>query len=219
MYKVLIYFALLFSITVMQGQDEIQLAKNTELFSYETEMSKGLDLWKNNKPWEATAIFERIIENNPDKWLPYYYIAQIHISSSFTESDAEALEMKLEKAQVYLDKGMQVSKDNAELFALQGHLYSAKIVSDPQKYGRALSEKAMRTYTKAVKLDPENPRVKLAAIEWNIGSAKYLGGSVASNCEALEKTIELFTNFKAKEPFYPTRGKERALFLQEEYCK
>lgn len=219
MYKVLIYFALLFSITVMQGQDEIQLAKNTELFSYETEMSKALDLWSNNKPWEAVEVFEKITENYPDKWLPYYYIAQIHISSSFTESDAEALEMKLQKAQVHLDKGMQVSKDNAELFALQGHLYSAKIVSNPQKYGRALSEKAMRTYTKAVKLDPENPRVKLAAIEWNIGSAKYLGGSVASNCEALEKTIELFTNFKAKEPFYPTRGKERALFLQEEYCK
>ena len=37
---------------------------------YQQGMTKAFDLWKNDKPWEAANLFERIATAEPDNWLP-----------------------------------------------------------------------------------------------------------------------------------------------------
>ena len=47
---------------------------------YEQGMEKAFDLWKNNQPWEAANLFERIAQAEPDNWLPPFYVAQINVA-------------------------------------------------------------------------------------------------------------------------------------------
>ena len=41
---------------------------------YEKGMQQALELWKNDKPTEAIAVFERIAAVDETNWLPNYYI-------------------------------------------------------------------------------------------------------------------------------------------------
>ena len=43
-----------------------------------------------------------------------------------------------------------------------------------------------------------------------MGSAKYFGQDTAPFCKDLERSIELFANFKPETPYHPNWGKERA---------
>ena len=46
--------------------------------------------------------------------------------------------------------------------------------------------------------------------EWDMGSARFFGQDNSPFCGDIEKSIELFTNFKPETPFHPNWGKERA---------
>ena len=54
--------------------------------------------------------------------------------------------------------------------------------------------------------------------EFEIGGAKYFGTDTKPLCAQIEKSIELFVNFKPESPFHPTWGLERAQQALKE-CK
>lgn len=177
---------------------------------YEKGMSKALELWKNNKTTEATQLFERISNAEKDNWLPPFYAATIEILGSFGLKDETELKAKLTKAQTFLDKAMVISENNAELIITQALLNTAYIAFDGQKYGMTLSGTNYALYAKALKMEPNNPRVILGKAEWEIGGAKFFGKSIESFCKDVERALVLFKNYKPKDKFYPTWGKERA---------
>ena len=65
--------------------------------NYEKGMQKAFELWGNNNPVEASNMFERIANAEPDNWLPPYYAAQINIVNSFGEKDEDKLTAQLKK--------------------------------------------------------------------------------------------------------------------------
>lgn len=177
---------------------------------YAEGMQKAFQLWGENKATDASNLFERIANAEPDNWLPYYYVAQINTLISFGERDKEKLTRQLEKAQEFLDIAKSISPDNPELLVQQAMTHTAWIAYDGANYGMTLSPKVEALYAKAKALDPQNPRVVLSKAEWDMGSAQYFGKDTTPYCKDVERALELFTNFKPEGPFFPEWGKDRA---------
>lgn len=178
--------------------------------NYEKGMQKAFALWGEGKPNEAANLFERIATAEPDNWLPPYWAAQINIVSSFGEKDKDKLTAQLNKAQDLLNDATAISKDNPEIMVMQAMLHTAWVAYDGATYGMTLSGKVIELYTKAALIAPDNPRVVLNRAEWDMGGARFFGQDTKPFCKDVERSLELFANFKPESEFHPKWGKERA---------
>ena len=178
--------------------------------NYEKGMSKALELWRSNNTTQAIQLFERITNAEKDNWLPPFYVANLEIIGCFGLKDEAILKAKLTKAKTYLDKAMEISKDNPELIITQALLNVAYVAFDGQKYGMSLSGPTYGLYAKAFQIAPNNPRVILGKAEWDIGGAKFFGKSIEPYCKDVKRALELFETYNPKEKFYPKWGKQRA---------
>ena len=191
---------------------------NAQTDQYKNGMEKAFQTWEDNKPTEASNLFERISKAEKDNWIPNYYVAYINIIYSFNEKDKEKLQFKLDKAKTYLEIAHQISPNNPEIMVLEAMMNTAWIAYDGQTYGVTLAPKNTAIYQKAIKIAPKNPRVILSKAEWDMGSARFFGQDVTPFCKDVEASLELFTNFKEETPFYPKWGEERAKEVIEN-CK
>ena len=173
-------------------------------------MEKAFTLWGEGKSMEASNLFERISNAEQDNWLPFYYVAQINTINSFGERDEQKLKQQLEKAQQFLDIAKRISPNNPEIMVQQAMLYTAWIAFDGATYGMTHSAKVVSLYNEALQIAPENPRVVFSKAEWDMGSAAYFGQDTAPYCKDVERSLELFANFKPEGPFYPNWGEDRA---------
>ena len=184
-----------------------------ELVSAQTNFDKGMQkafqLW-GSEPIEASNLFERIASAEPDNWVPLYYAAQINILQSFGLQDEEKLTAQLNKAQDLLNDATTLSKDNPEIIVLQALLHTAWVAYDGATYGMTLSGKVSALYAQAEQIAPDNPRVILNKAEWGMGSARYFGQDTQPFCKDVERSLELFANFKPESPYHPKWGNERA---------
>lgn len=193
----------------------------TSLFSqsqYEKGMAEAMKLWGENKNTEASAVFERIASAEKDNWLPNYYVALVNATAAFQTKDKQIINSLLTKAQTALDIETVKDANNVELMVVQCMIHTAWIVYDPMTNGMKLSPVVNGIYTKAGFLAPNNPRVMFGKAEFEIGGAKYFGTDTKPLCAQIEKSIELFANFKPESPFHPTWGLERAQQALKE-CK
>jgi len=177
---------------------------------YTKGMQKAFKLWGEGKTTEASNMFERISNAEMDNWLPYYYVAQINTIASFGEKDKEKLTQQLEKAQEFIDLAKAISPDNPEILVQQAMTHTAWIAFDGATYGMTLSGKVVALYAKAAQLSPDNPRVVFSKAEWDMGSAQYFGQDTAPYCKDVERSLELFANFKPESDFHPNWGQDRA---------
>ncbi|PWL38445.1 hypothetical protein DKG77_09270 [Flagellimonas aquimarina] len=177
---------------------------------YTNGMKKAFELWQNQKPIEASNLFERIAMAEQDNWLPHYYVAQINTIVSFGEKDLDKLSKQLEKAKEFLDLARAISPENPEILIQEAMINTAWIAFDGATYGMTLSGKNVQLYQQALAIAPENPRVVFSKAEWDMGSARYFGKDTSPYCEDVERALELFATFKSETPFYPGWGKERA---------
>ena len=178
--------------------------------NFEKGMEKAFSLWQQGNMDEAENMFERISNAETNQWLPHYYIAQINSLKSWNLKDEAILKAQLDKAQSHLDLAKTISKDNPEIMVLQAHVLTNWVAFDGMTYGMKYSGKITELYGKASAMAPNNPRVLFSKAEWGMGSAKYFGQDTKPFCSDIEKSIELFANFKPESEFHPNWGKERA---------
>ncbi len=197
--KKVVTIALFLVATVAIAQDQ-----------YTKGMQKAFQLWGEGKISEASNLFERIATAEKDNWLPAYYVSQVNTVASFGEKDKETLVKQLEKAQEFVDIAKAISPDNSEILVQQAMIHTAYVAFDGATYGMTLSGEVVALYQKAAKLAPENPRVVLSKAEWDMGSARFFGQDVTPYCKEVERSLELFANFKPESEFHPNWGKERA---------
>ena len=186
--------------------------------NFEKGMTKAFELWEANKWDEAENMFERIAKAEENEWLPNYYIAQINSLKSWNEKDETVLKAQLDKAQEHLDLAMTKSEDNAELLIMQAQILTNWVAFDGMTYGMKYGQKVSELYSKALKLEPKNPRAMFCKAEWDMGSAKYFGKDTKPYCKDIEASLELFDTFKPETEFHPNWGKERAEQVAES-CK
>jgi len=178
--------------------------------NYEEGMTQALELWQNDKPSEASDLFERIAVAEEDNWIPNYYVALVNTTQAFQNLGSNKVEDLVAKAQIALDKELNKDPENPELLVMQALIYTAQIAYDPMNNGQKLSGKVMQLYGQAEKIEPNNPRVILSKAQFEMGSAKYFGTDTKPICARIEKTLALFDTFKSEIPFYPKWGKEQA---------
>ncbi|MFK7782476.1 tetratricopeptide repeat protein [Psychroserpens sp.] len=178
--------------------------------NFEKGMEKAFSLWQQGNTDEAENMFERISNAEIDQWLPHYYIAQINSIKSWNLKDEAKLKAQLDKAQTHLDLAKAISKENPEIMVLQAHVLTNWVAFDGMTYGMKYSGKITELYSKASAMAPNNPRVLFSKAEWGIGSARYFGQDTKPFCSDIEKSLELFANFKPESEFHPNWGKERA---------
>ena len=178
---------------------------------YTQGMSKGMQLWGEQKITEASNLFERIAMAESDNWLPYYYVAMVNTTASFGEKDETKLAQQLEKAKEFVDMAKNISPENPEILIVEAMINTAWIAFDGATYGMTLSGKNTKLYSEAIELAPNNPRVVFSRAEWDMGSARYFGKDTTPYCNDVERAIELFSTTESKEiPFYPNWGEDRA---------
>lgn len=177
---------------------------------YETGMQKAFALWGENKPAEASALFERIASVEKDNWLPSYYAAFVSTTQAFQVKDKQTIGALLSKAQINLDNAMIISQDNAELLVMQAMIHTAWIVADPMTNGMKLSVKVNELYDKAISIAPNNPRAVFCKAEFELGAAAYFDMDTKPMCAEIERAIGLFATFKPESVFHPKWGEDRA---------
>ncbi|KAF2328837.1 hypothetical protein [Flavobacterium ginsenosidimutans] len=185
---------------------------------FEQGMNKAFGLWKEGKNTEASALFERIAGAEKNSYLPNYYVGLINALAVFTEKDKTKIDLLLTKAQDAVDVEMIKDQSNSELYVLQALIYTGYVVADPMTNGMKYSGKVMEAYAKAKTLDPNNPRAVFGEADYQLGGAKWTGVDTKPLCAQVDKSIELFNNFKPATPYSPKWGLERALEIQKT-CK
>lgn len=185
---------------------------------FEQAMGNAMKLWGEGKNTEASDMFARIASAEQSSWLPNYYVAAVNCFGAFSEKNKEKHASMLAKAQDAIDIEMAKNSNNAELLVMQAMIHTAWVSADPMVKGMKLSGKIMELYAKAEAIAPKNPRVVFSKADFAIGGASFTGANVKELCKDVERSIELFNNFKPEMPFAPSWGLDRALSAQKK-CK
>ncbi|AMA48822.1 MULTISPECIES: hypothetical protein [Flavobacterium] len=177
---------------------------------YEQTMGKALAIWKEGKTMEASAIFERIAFAEKKEWLPDYYIALINCTEAFNPINKEKSTDLINKAQTALESAKNKSLKNDEINVLQALIYLVTLVQDPMNNSIKYSPLIMTEYQTALIINPNNPRAVFGKAEFELGGAKWTGVDTKPLCEEINRSLELFANFKPESPLHPKWGFERA---------
>lgn len=181
--------------------------------NYEQGMQKALDLMKAEKLEEASNLFQRIASAERDNWLPAYYVTQIAIMKNwidFENREEANLKANGDVAQEYINAIRTIDNDSPYADHLQAQLYTVWVAHDGMKYGMKYAGTISTLYEKMTAAAPDNPIFLAAKAEWDMGSARYFGTSIAPYCDELQRAITLFATFKPETAFHPSYGLERA---------
>ncbi len=189
---------------------------------YTEAMQKGMDQLSEARSPEAflevSNTFSRISAVEQDKWIPAYYAAYTLTMYAAMNNDPKLKDDYLDQAEGYLKKASSIEEKNVEVMALQGFIYMLRISVDPQSRGPEYSGKSGTILSKAMELDPNNPRVMYFTAQLSYGTAQFFGQDGSEACKMNDRAIELFENYSSDIPFYPSWGKNMALGFQER-CK
>lgn len=156
----------------------------------------------------VAAQFERIAEVESGEWLPPYYASMVYCIMSFQTEDPSVKEGYVAQAQKQIDAAMKVAPEESEVHTMQGMIYQATIMIDPQANGQIYSAKANGSFQTAMKLNSTNPRPLYLEATSVMHTPEQFGGGKATALPIFEQAMELFDSFKPASPLYPNWGRE-----------
>jgi hypothetical protein len=187
-------------------------AQNQE--AYIKAMTKGLEATGSAQSEQdfinAAGQFERISSRVKDQWHPQYYAALNYLNASFRTEKLETKDSYTSKAQIFIDKALELSPQESEIVALQGFNYMAQLAADPGNRGQSLSPKASQYFGKAVSMNPANPRALALMAQMQFGTAQFFGSSTDQPCATAKKSLPLFDAEEKGKSLDPSWGKEMA---------
>lgn len=179
---------------------------------YEGAMTRGLEQLKAAKTAEdmatASAFFERVGDAEKDKWLPYYYAAYANYMTGWMNPKADKDKVS-EKSKDLISKAEALEQNNSELFCLRQMVAVQQMTVDPMTRWQSYGAEARAALEKAIKADPNNPRIYYLNGQTLMNTPEAFGGGKAVAKKLFEKSLELY---KTSQPpqFYPNWGKEDA---------
>ncbi len=175
-------------------------------------LNATLTNWNEQELMQARAYFERLLPGENYAWLIHYYVGFADyrlISYYFSKNQQDRAERFIEDGIDHLKKSVELKEDFAEAHSLLSSIYGNKIAVSPMK-AITLGPKSGSAMSKAVKIDPDNPRTHLIAGQSAYFTPKLFGGGKDKAKAELEKSIQLFKTFKVASPLYPEWGHEEA---------
>jgi len=163
--------------------------------------------------------FERIAKAEGDKWRPYYYASYGSLMKAIfsMNSDRSKMDPFLDEAQKNLDEATKLDSHN-ELTILQGYIDMIRLTVDPQVRGQEYSGKSMASFSKALQVNPKNPRAMMLMGQMRMGTAQFFGQDPAEACKMVAESIPLFDSYKPANELDPMWGKQQAQSVAEA-CK
>ena len=181
---------------------------------YQPAMEKSIAmLQKANDPAALTDIanrFERIAKAEKEQWLPRYYTAYAYIRQANQSETTAQKDEYLNIAQQHLDQAMELQSEESELVTLQGYLQMIRVSIDPASRGQQLGPVATQTLTRALKLNPENPRALLMLGQMLYGTDKFFGNDTSMACAMIQQSVIKFEQEDVSDPLMPHWGAETA---------
>jgi tetratricopeptide (TPR) repeat protein len=156
---------------------------------------------------EAVNAFDRIAAAEKTKWEPFYYSAYGSLMIANREPDAAKKDAYLDKALASIESGKLINPNESELVALEGFVHMIRVTVDPATRGQQYSGMAFQTYSKALGMNPENPRALGFLAQMQMGLAKFMGSPMTDACSTGKKALEKFTTYKSENPLAPQWGK------------
>ena len=166
----------------------------------------------------AANTFERIGLAEENEWHPHYYLSLSRIFMSTQNTNPEEVDQLLDQAQKALDVVLRRHPSpHSEIEALQGFIHMLRIPIDPATRGPVMSGQAMEAFSKAVALNPQNPRAHFLLAQMQFGTASFFGSDIREACNSLDRAIELFENQpEPQKSLEPTWGEGQAKSLKRQ---
>jgi hypothetical protein len=156
---------------------------------------------------QTINAFERIGNAEKTKWEPFYYASFGYILMANTEKDPARKDAVLAQAKAALDKAAAIRPNDSEIVALEGFITMIGLTVDPATRGPQYSMLAVQSFSKAIALDPKNPRALGLMAQMQLGTAKFFQQSPVEACATARQALELFNAAKPADPLAPAWGK------------
>ncbi|MFA8299934.1 MAG: tetratricopeptide repeat protein [Hyphomicrobiales bacterium] len=151
-------------------------------------------------------MLHKLSEDNKKQWLPMYYQAYGYIRLALYVSNREEGRAFLKRAQSLIDKAMDLSSNNSELYTLTGLIFASSIRFYQEKKAQDFIEMALVAYNYAIKLNPKNPRpwfLKGQILSDDYGTKER---DLSAGCKFIKKAAELYNNVQVKDDLLPQWG-------------
>ena len=155
--------------------------------------------------------FERIGEAEGNHWEPFYYASFGYIMMANLETDAKGKDAFLDQAIVALNAAKSVEPEESEIVALEGFIHMIRLTVDPQSRGAQYSALAMKSFGRAIELNPDNPRALYLVAQMQFGTAKFFGTSTQEACKTATAAIDKFAEASNDDPIAPNWGERMAM--------
>ncbi len=143
--------------------------------------------------------FGLIANAEKTEWLPLYYHAHCYIIMSFMEpADLAKKDSYLDVAEKSIEKMLSMAPAEAEVYALQGFLFTGRLVINA--------------------MEPGNPRASVLKLQNEMGTAQFYGNDPAEYCAQAIELLAKWDDYKIKSPIYPSWGKDQVEGIVNE-CK
>lgn len=162
--------------------------------------------------------FDRIANAEKTKWEPFYYSAFGNVMMANLEKDAARKDGYLDLALAANEKAKAIDANESEIIAMEGFINMIRLTVDPATRGQQYSMLSMQAFSKAVGLNPENPRALSLMAQMQFGTAKFFGTPPTEACSTTAKAIEKFATYKSDNPLAPRWGRQMTEELSKN-CK
>jgi tetratricopeptide (TPR) repeat protein len=146
-------------------------------------------------------------ESSPDAYLTYYYAAYLDDRIVYLlrlKKEGGAPHKYLDEGIAYLETAIKLKKDFTEGYILLASLYGQKAADE--MVASFFGPKSTYMVTKALKMEPENPRAHLIDGIGKFFAPKAFGGDPEKALQALEKAEKCFPNYQSPNAAYPDWG-------------
>ena len=193
----------------------LQTAVFSQSDKYVAAMQKNLALFDSAKTAEdftkLSNTFERIGDAEKTQWLPYYYAGLALTTSGWTPAvtDKDANADRINALSAKAEAIATSDADKAEILTLKNMSATQQMIVDPQNRWMTYGQAAGEALQKALKLDPNNPRLYYLQGMSLFGTPEQFGGGKAKAKPVFEKAFQLYKEQKPK-PLYPDWGLKQA---------
>ena len=176
-------------------------------------MTKALaemDTCKTGDQFMAMANkFERIALAEKNQWLPFYYASLARVTATFVYGDPSKNDAILDVAEKHAVTADSLMPNNSEIYVLRSMILGGRIMVDPMTRGQQYGMQSMMMMSKAMTLDPENPRSYYMMGQSLFYTPPQFGGGQDKGCAMLTTAKEKYATFKPASALHPNWGEDQ----------
>ncbi|MBL6449526.1 hypothetical protein JMN32_24655 [Fulvivirga sp. 29W222] len=162
--------------------------------------------------------FDRIAAKETDKWGPLYYAGFGYIMMATNADEVSMKDKYLDLALERINAGKAIAPKESEIIALEGFVHMIRVTVDPATRGAQYSGLSMQAFSKALEINPDNPRALYLMGQMEFGTAKFFGADTSEACTKIQAAVSKFDVYTPDSPLAPAWGKGGAIAASE-MCK